>query len=336
MSSDWIADGEKYALVGLDVKTDGAIPRGEIGPGLWVLSDNRFEFPAEWREWLGTIRAEDIEGCNLFLMSKLRSKQPDVLDAENQELRHRVELFYVGLLLARMFATAEKPVVMTGSRRNGEIGIRQIADFERPVPRECHPYPALDADDLETGARLGLKILQIEQTPVEGRRWRFFRVLHLYQETRTNPDLLERVHQYARCIDGLILSAAGKGKEQSKSRTELFIGTGHAQQMADIYDVRSAVEHLRVNRYLDVFDREVRLGLLRMEAIAEHVARNALVRIIEDPKLWAHFANSDTMEKFWALSPEERRGLWGDPIDPLDAMEGYEPRYISDGMLGKA
>jgi hypothetical protein len=104
--------------------------------------------------------------------------------------------------------------------------------------------------------------------------------------------------------------------------------------MGDIYDVRSAVEHLHENRYLEVFDRTIRLDLLKKEAMVEHVARAALARILVDDTLWGHFANTPALAKFWALTPSERRGIWGDPIDPLDAIADFDPKYIHDGLLG--
>ena len=55
--------------------------------------------------------------------------------------------------------------------------------------------------------------------------------------------------------------------------------------MGEIYDVRSAVAHLHEDRYLEGFDRETRLDLLRKEAIAEHIARAALARIVGDSNL---------------------------------------------------
>ena len=78
-SVEWIEDGEKYALVGLSVNIDGELPPGEIAPNLWVLADPAFNVPPLWREWLGSIRAEEVEACNLFLLSKLASLTPDVL-----------------------------------------------------------------------------------------------------------------------------------------------------------------------------------------------------------------------------------------------------------------
>ena len=216
-SVSWIDDGEKYALVGLDVKTEGNIPNGIIAPGLWVVADTRFEFPSHWKEWLGTIRSEEVEGSNLFLLSKIKSQQLDVLDHENQTLERWVSLFYVGLLLASTFSTAHEPVVLTGSRRDGEVDVRQQGHFEIPVPCVVRHYPALTATDIETGARLAVKIAKIEQAPPAGDASRFFRVLRLYQETRTTADILERVHQYSRCIDGLILPKVAEPKASSKA-----------------------------------------------------------------------------------------------------------------------
>ena len=113
----WIEDGEKYALVGLSVKFEGNLPSGKITTNLSALTGTAFGVPSDWREWLGSIRVGEVEDCNLFLLSKLASSAPDVLDAENQRLQQRVWNFYVGLLLASPFAPAHRPVMLTGSRR---------------------------------------------------------------------------------------------------------------------------------------------------------------------------------------------------------------------------
>jgi len=97
-SVSWIDDGEKYALISLSVNTDGNIPNGIIAPRLWVVTDTQFEFPPHWKEWLGTIRSEEVEQSNLFLLSKIKSQQLCVLDGENQTLQHNVVLFYAGLI----------------------------------------------------------------------------------------------------------------------------------------------------------------------------------------------------------------------------------------------
>ena len=333
-SASWISDGEKYGLVGLSVKVDGYIPPGTIARNLSVLTDTTFNIPPLWQEWLGSIRAKEVEGCNLFLLSKLASSTPDILDGENERVTQRVWNFYVGLLLASTFAPAHKPVILTGSRRAQEIDIRQQQDLDSPVPCLFRPYPPVEPGDIRLAAQLGENLETLAATPLSGGHWRLFRTLHVYTEARTTKDILDRLHQYCRCIDGLILPDAGQTKRQFKSRTELFIGPRHHAMMDEIYDVRSAVEHLHENRYLESFDRATRLDLLKKEAIAEYIARTVLARILCHNALWPHFANTSALAKFWALTAIERGQIWGDPIDPMHAIAEFDPKYIHDGLLG--
>ncbi len=152
-SATWIDDGEKYAIVALNVKVDGQIPQTPVAPYLWALANTPFHVPSDWREWLGSIRAREVENCNLILLSKLRSLTPDILDDENKLLQKRVRNFYIGLLLASTFAPGHKPVMLTGTRRDGEIGVRQQQDLNCPIPCLFHPYPPIVADDVQLAGR---------------------------------------------------------------------------------------------------------------------------------------------------------------------------------------
>ena len=128
----WLADGEKYALIGLEVKIERDIPYRELAPGLWAWTDQRLDVPAHWREWIGSIRAEEIEGCNLVLLSKMPSSTPGVLDGENQLLQRRVWGFYLGLLLSSIFTPSHRPIALTGAHHNGEIDVRQEFGLDSP------------------------------------------------------------------------------------------------------------------------------------------------------------------------------------------------------------
>lgn len=331
----WIADGEKYALVGLEVKLKGTPPPEQVAPNLTVLIDTTFDIPSQWRERLGTIRADEVARCNLFLVSKLTSATPGILDGENQSLQRGVWHFYLGLLLSVMFSPAHKPVMLTGARLDGVVDVRQQRDLELPASQVFRPYPPVVADDILLAAQLGQKLDAMGLGTVPGGLWRFIRTLHIYVETRAKAEILDRIHQYCRCIDGLILPTMGKSKQQFKSRTELFIGPGHHGLMGALYEIRSDAEHLHENRYLERFDRSVRLDLVKKEAIVEYIARMALARIISKDALWLHFGNTPALEKFWALSRDERRRVWGESIDPMVSVADFDPKYLHDGHLGK-
>jgi hypothetical protein len=333
-SEAWLAEGEKYALLGLNLKSDQArFSDEQISRDLAVLTRSAFKMPSHWRDWLGSIRAEEVEDCDLFILTKMSSKQTGVLDGENQALQAKVWAFYRGLLLVSRFSVAHKPVILTGSREADEIGVRQTHDLEAPVSCIFRGYPEVAQVELRQAARLAERFGKLGAIAKGDSHWRLFRVLHLYVSTRPERDLLDRLHQYARCIDGLVLTRPGRGAADFKARTALFIGPGHEDVMGEIYADRSMIEHLHEDRLLEPFDRVKRLELVRREAIIEHVARTALQRIVGDESVWPHFANRSGLERFWGLTPDEQRAIWGPPVNPLDALAEFDPKYIHDGIL---
>ena len=331
---DWLGHDEKYALIGLSVNLEDGVPRGAMMPNLSFLTDANFQVPPLWQEWLGSVRCEEISGCNLFLLSTMKSKKAAVLDAENQILQSRVWSFYVGLLMTCLFSPAHKPNLLTGAREGGEIGIFEHSELDFPPPGMIVPYPSISGASLKAAAQLGEHLVAFNATDVPGGRWRLNRIRHLFVETKAQRELLDRIHQFTRCIDGLIVTQPGYGSKQFKSRTELFVGSRHHVLMGEIYDVRSKVEHLREHLYLEEFDREARLELVKKEAVIEFVARKALARNIGDPRLWPYFANTAALDQFWASAEDERRRIWGPAIDPLDALKDFNPSYIQDNELG--
>jgi hypothetical protein len=334
-AQSWIADGEKYALLGLSVKVMAPnVAELDLAPNFQVIEGANFKVPDEWREWLGSIRVEEVEACDLFIAAKLKSATPDVLDGENIQLNNRVWGFYRGLLLSSTFATAHKPVILSGSCRDGEVGLRQLQDLDVPVPNDFRPYPDVAPDDFRQAATIAERLERIAATRQGSNRWRFNRVLHLYAQTRTEQDILERIHQYTRCVDGFVTTGPGQGRKEFKSRTELFIGPRHHELMGEIYDVRSSVEHLHEDRYLDPLSRATQIDLTKKEAVVEHIARTALARIVHNDALWQHFTNKTALTAFWALTAAERQAIWGQPIDPTAALADFDERYLPAVQTG--
>jgi hypothetical protein len=330
----WIADGEKYALLGLSIKVSELdVAKLDLGPDFQVIEGAGFNIPDEWGEWLGSIRIEEIEACDLFIAAKMKSAAPDILDGENIQLNRRLWGFYRGLLLSSTFATAHKPVLLTGSCRNGEVGLRQLQDFDVPIPNDFRPYPDVGRESLERAAIIAKYLERLAATGQGSNRWRLNRVMHLYAETRTEREILHRIHQYTRCIDGFVTTGPGQGRKDFRSRTELFIGPAYQDLMGEIYDVRSSVEHLHEDRYLDPLSRATQIDLTKKEAIVEHIARTTLAHIVLSESLWPHFTNKAALAAFWAKPPDERQSIWGAPVDPMESLQELDERFLPAAEL---
>ena len=103
--------------------------------------------------------------------------------------------------------------------------------------------------------------------------------------------------------------------------------------MGEIYEVRSAVEHLHEDRYLDPLTRPVQVDLIKKEAVIEHIARTTLARIVLNDALWPHFTSKTALAAFWAKPAADRQAIWGDPIDPMDALVEFDERYLPEPQV---
>jgi hypothetical protein len=143
----------------------------------------------------------------------------------------------------------------------------------------------------------------------------------------------ERLHQFCRCIDGIISSRRGKGEADFVSRTQLFINNGNVGVMKEIYRMRSAVEHLRnaESEAVDVKDiKEQRIRIIERVMQAETIARHCLLQIMLNPSLLRHFRNDEALCKLWGMSENEQKIEWGAPLDYHNQLRNIVDRTYVD------
>jgi hypothetical protein len=331
-SEQLLKNGEKYALVALRTRAEvPAMFHASGPPELWASSESPVQLGDHWEKWLGTIRAEGLGHANLFLMAKTRSDSVEILDGENAELKKLVYWFHVGLLLSVRLTTFDDPSQLTGSSYDGQSSVREVGHLSRAAPIVGLTPETVTIDHLARAAAVASALQEWGST---GGSWRFNRVLQIYAFARANSDPLERIHQFSRCIDGLILPDAGRTRRQFMSRTETFIGPREHALMGSIYDIRSLVEHLREYEFLDPPSRPEREELFRKAALMEHLARHCIGRVLLTKSLWPHFSNPGALEGFWNLPPGARGNLWGATIDLPGAMSEFRGQYIQEADLG--
>lgn len=145
---------------------------------------------------------------------------------------------------------------------------------------------------------------------------------------------MDRIHQFTRCIEGLLCTSSGNSKARFKSRTELFVGPAHHDTMDTIYNIRSEVEHLHEDRRLHPFNRPPRMEIAKMEIIVGELARHVLSNILRDPEMVLRLGSREKLEAFWSLEPKKRQEIWHAQYDLLKPINGLREDNISDHDLG--
>lgn len=334
LNLDWIEEDEKFALIGLRVSVDPDLDHLDLPGGLSAFSRPVFVLPDDWRERLGTLRVGEIEAASLCLVARMPSQKPSIFDAENLILKERVGYWLMGLRLKGKFTAIGKPFIIQGSRTNGELELRNFSTVDPPLGGIVEDRAAIGADHLREAAQLAATLESFATRPSHADHWRLVRCLSIYLDARADNDIPNRIHQFTRCIEGLIVPETGKTRKQFMSRTELFVGPRYHDLMGELYDVRSHFEHLHEDRYLKQFDRPTRIRLAELEAVSEWIARSCLARILLNPALKGYFGNVDALNQFWTKPEAERRAIWGEPVDPCAMLDGFNFESIRDEELG--
>jgi hypothetical protein len=329
-----IAPGEKYALIAMSrIGIAPDLPDAlQCAPDLWASQLRPFKLSDQWRETIGTLRADELSSANLFLLSKAVSANPGVLDADNLVLSARVNRFFQGLALAWPPRFAPEAVRLCGANVSGEIGVRQFSALAYWHPTLGRPIVPITSAALTLATRLGAVMGSLPT----GRYKRLSRALNAFFEGLAHLDLRERLHQFCRCIEGAIYPEQGRTTSQFRSRTELFVGPRHHDVMGLIYESRSAAEHLNDPLALvtSTSERNRRTRFAQLVMLSEDVARYCLTRVVSTPTLLTAFETDDTLRVFWEKPADVRQKMWGPPFDVEASLRAFDSAGLRDEVLG--
>jgi hypothetical protein len=314
MLTSQIADGEKYAIIALPrLPLDGQnVPQSmELAPGLSFARRFPFDLEPHWREWIGTVRADQLTKASLILIAKSPSVTPDVLDGENERLIGLVGRFYQGLQIAVPIWADGDVMRLTGANRGGHVDVRQISSINPPSLTHYGKIGLIGTDAL----RVAAKLVPILNEFPKGEYLRLWRVLNAFFSGIVANDLRERLHQFCRCIEGLILADPGQTTKQFKSRTELFVGSRLHEFMGNLYENRSAVEHMNDPVLAATTERERSESFVEMTHDSENIARYCLLNILLKPDLLKSYKDETSLAAFWNLEKLDRSKMWGVPLN---------------------
>jgi hypothetical protein len=331
-----VKSGDKYALVVMpEAVVDEGLPRlVEVADGLWFCRESPFDLSAHWTEWIGTVRAAKMKEANLILLSKGPSKNPDILDAENEFHKKRVLGFYEGLILSGFIYCYASPFSIMGAVRGNDLDVvRSIGEISQPHVIPWMEQEKIDLARLQRAAQYSAVLPDFEGTDRFARIGRIIRAFN-YGILAHNP--WESLHQFVRCIEGFIYPAKGHSTSQFKSRTELFLGHGFHGLAGELYDIRSAVEHLHDPSSVISAgtERERRVRLIVRSVEAEALARWCIQRLLENPSLRTHFETDFAIKNFWKMPEDDKCRIWGATVDITAITKRMEIDRITDEEIG--
>jgi len=329
-----IKSRQKFSFVALSANVVDALPENmPFQRGLWATRKLPVALDEEWKKWLGTIRADRIaDDCNLFLCASMDSAEPGVLDHENKQLDSAAMRLFDGLMLAGNVQTIATPLLLGGAYQQDGLTVRSISDLRRPLIPAGVDYEDVTANTMALAYRHMMGRINFEKTTSYDR---IARVLFIFDNAVVTPSVHERLHQFCRCIEGLILPGVGKTERQFVSRTELFVGPSQHDNMRALYKMRSKVEHMHEYDWpAGLAERDRRLLVMRRTALAEGLARQCISRFLVTEDVWPYYANPDRLASFWNLPAADRQKLWGPPFD-LEAIDrGFDSTEFTDESLG--
>lgn len=312
----------KYALVAVNrAYTD--LPQDKdwkykLSDGTWIFWQVPVSIEAFWKEWIGTINIEALEESNLIMLcSEISATDPMVLGEHGVRLKKRISRIFCLLQLSGILV-CEEANLLCGSFFEGKSNIREMSKLSPFYPTKGYTPVPVTIERLEKAAHLRKPLEEIYSVPDDFKRLKLgWRVLIDGLQKKHGE---ERVHQFVRSLEALILPEISRTKRQFAHRCQTFAKASQdtKQILEEAFDLRSMAEHLNdweqaVNSY-PRDDREI-VALHRTRQV-EQLASFAYSRILESRAVRNHFINENKQGRFWGLKDDKaRRNIWGTQLD---------------------
>jgi hypothetical protein len=319
MGSFGFHEGEKFGVLAIEsvystIPEDAAV---QLSDGTWVHTHLPLEIGSHWREWIGTLRLEKLQNSNVILFRSESSTNPQILDGQHQQLGRHLSVIFHTLQLSGGLEY-EGARLLLGSFYDGDSQVRQMSELELFRPTREHTRTPLTTARLEQATRFRQVLADMESLRPEFER--IVRGLNVLMDGLKQTYAQERIHQFVRSLEALILPEAGATKRQFVHRCQTFAEAGTATRtvLEEAFDMRSDTEHLHPwDRSLQSHAANVRQDVaLQRTRQLEALACLAYSQILENDSIREHFRNETAQRNFWRqLDDASRRAAWGQQFD---------------------
>lgn len=310
--------GDKFAILAVDRCSRSLTAELRLSDGTDALTTVPTELTETWRRWLGEARMKSLTSSNLVLVRKKSNSQPGNLDEEHEQLKREIFDTFCLLQLSGPLQYQDASILLGRADTSGVI-TSQVIQLQRFRPTSgTNPFPVTPQRLEEAVAARRVR----ERLRASGDYVRFKRGIRILVQAISEFHGSERLHQFVRALEALMIPAISKTRKQFVRRCKMFTeaqpGTGFV--IGQIYDMRSDVEHVhelsRSIRYFPEGERE-RVALLRARQI-ETLACSAYRLLHSDDTLLRHFETDESIQLFWTQDePVIRQKLAGRTVDLL-------------------
>ncbi len=298
----------------------------QLSDGTWVMPGVPVADLGIWKDWIGSIRMDRLGRANLVLFVEEPSDNPEILDSVHNRLKKGLsDLFYM-LHLQPGIECAEGADLLCGSAIDGVPGIRQMSPMQTFYQSKGWQRVPITTGWLEDGLNLRAGVAAMESDITQFRRVIRGLVTLFKGLEETGQD---RLHQFVRSLEGLILPDIGSTQKQFAHRCQTFARPGEDTRalLLEAFEMRSDTEHLNpwdeaVQNY--PADQREDVCWHRTRQI-EQLACEAYSRLLRNKALQEQFRTQTTIAAFWKLPDGQRRVLWGKPLDI--AKEPFLQKY---------
>lgn len=277
------------------------LPRSafQFSDGTWVMPGVPVPDLGIWKQWIGSIRMERLGNANLVLFVEEPSDNPEILDAVHQRLENDLSRLFYLLHLRSGVECAEGADLLCGSSEQGVPGIRQMSQMPTFFQSKGHRRSPINKEWLEEGIILRAGVMAMEANKTEFRR--VIRGLNtLFNGLKETGQ--DRLHQFVRSLEALILPDIGSTKNQFSHRCQTFARAGNDTRsiLQEAFDMRSDTEHLHEwDKAVQSYPANQREDVCwhRTRQI-EQLASDAYSRLLRGAALREHFRTDATIADF--------------------------------------
>jgi hypothetical protein len=318
LESFGLNEGEKFAFLLLSnvyVDFPDGLP-ARLSDGTWVFDKYPTSADTYWEKLLGTLRFQEIQEANLVL-ARSRTADPHQLTIDDYKLGQSLADVHAFLQLGGVVEHKAASLVV-GSMTSGAAFVRQVSGIEKYRTTRGYSREPVTSTRLEQAVCLASVYGNLFARP--GSSVRFRRGLNILLDGLRQENGQERLHQFVRALEALVLPEVGNTKRHFVHRCQTFaVASPHSNNaLGEAFDLRSDAEHVhewnRSMRAASPEDAE-NIALWRTRQM-ERLACFAYSRVLTTPSIFRHFADDTTLADFWHTHDDATRvRLWGSRLD---------------------